>query len=270
MEVLSDFSAYFDLAFRVVATSGIVIVVALLVGKLGPMTGGVIAGLPIGLGPGFWFLLADSTPAFLSLTATSSLVALVSTQLFLLCYAAFSLHKNPFAALALAVMVWLACSVALGRLALDLISAAILFLGVTFITYRIGRKFSSGTAGRKAKERNIVLAFRAICAGILVGLVTTISPFLGPHWSGLLLAFPIGFALIGFTIHRRFGPAIAAALLHSTILGTLGLASFCVGMGVGLEISGKIQAFWIAMSTSVLTTSALTLATQFLKNTNRP
>ena len=37
----------------------IVILVARLLVKLGPSMGGLIAGLPVGLGPGFYFLMQE-------------------------------------------------------------------------------------------------------------------------------------------------------------------------------------------------------------------
>lgn len=54
------------LATRMIATALIVIVVALAVGRLGPLIGGTLAGLPIVLGPGLYFLIGRSSQEFIA------------------------------------------------------------------------------------------------------------------------------------------------------------------------------------------------------------
>jgi hypothetical protein len=53
-----------------------VILVAKLVSKLGPAMGGIVAGLPVGLGPGFYFLMQAGNQDFLFQSVRHSLVQL--------------------------------------------------------------------------------------------------------------------------------------------------------------------------------------------------
>ena len=57
---------------RLAATALIIIVVTWSVELFGPMIGGVLAGLPITLGPGFYFLVDQAPAPFVAQAASSS------------------------------------------------------------------------------------------------------------------------------------------------------------------------------------------------------
>ncbi|WP_416140576.1 hypothetical protein ACM26W_09475 [Halomonas sp. HK25] len=52
------------LLLKLLATSTIVVGVALAVGKLGPRLGGILAGMPVILGPGYFFMLQEQPAPF--------------------------------------------------------------------------------------------------------------------------------------------------------------------------------------------------------------
>src|SRR5690606_27927753 len=83
------------LFIRMFATAIVVMSVTWSVGKFGPVIGGALAGLPIVLGPGLYFLVQQSPPAFVSETAAYALVSLCATQLFLLAYIATANRHRP-------------------------------------------------------------------------------------------------------------------------------------------------------------------------------
>lgn len=87
IELASDISLT-QLIVRIITTALIIIVVASAVGKPSPIAGGLIAGLPIGFGQGFYFLLDNASSHFLIQTATFSLFSLSATQIFLTTYIA--------------------------------------------------------------------------------------------------------------------------------------------------------------------------------------
>src|SRR5690606_18972202 len=83
------------LLIRMAATAFVVIGVAVAVGRLGPIVGGALAGLPIVLGPGFLFLAMQAPPDFAASAAAYSLLSLCATQLFLLAYIVAARRAGP-------------------------------------------------------------------------------------------------------------------------------------------------------------------------------
>jgi len=257
---MSDLAAqlpFVELLARAGATALIVVAVATAVGKLGPVAGGLVAGLPIGLGPGFYFLLGTGTSEFLIQTATHSLLALSATQVFLTSCMATATRCRPIASLLLAVCVWWGAIWALGMLSATIETAAVLFLAVTAAARRVGRGLQIPGAAAERREGLPMLLVRAVAGGVLVASVTVFAPRLGAEMSGTLLAFPIGYALISLTIGEQFGAAAASAVVYSALLGTISLATFCVAFAVGLHGSSPINAFLLGLAASVGATAVM-------------
>lgn len=248
-----------ELLTRMMATSIIVVIVATAVGKLGPVVGGLVAGLPIGLGPGFYFLLGGASVDFLIQTATFSLLALSATQVFLTAYMATAKHGFPMISLLAAVLGWVLLLVGLIQLPVTLRTATALFVVVTFATYLIGRRFQMTKTQTKRNEGLGILLLRAFVAGLLVALVTTSAPKLGGALSGILLAFPVGYALISVTVHKQYGTASVIGVLHSAVLGTIGLATFCVAFAICLQVLPERTAFLTGIAASLAMTSCMIL-----------
>ena len=153
IELLADISLT-QLLVRMITTALIIIIVATAVGKLGPIGGGLIAGLPIGFGPGFYFLLNNASTDFLIQTATFSLLALSATQIFLTTYIATAKQGIPLVSLSAAVFVWVIAIAILKQFPVTIIFAATLFIGVTFLSYLLGRQFKMPKIQTQKKGRN--------------------------------------------------------------------------------------------------------------------
>jgi len=250
----------FELLVRMIATALIVVLVATAVGKLGPLIGGLVAGLPIGLGPGFYFLIGSSSTDFLIQTATFSLLALSATQIFLTTYIATARRDFPLVSLLIAVVVWVMAITALNRFPVTTTSAATLFVAMTVAMFLIGRRFQMPKSKNERKEGFRMLLMRACIAGLLVAMVTALAPTLGAELSGILLAFPIGYALISVTVHEQYGTASVIGVLHSALLGTISLATFCVAFAVFLQNFSAINAFFLGLTASLVSTSLMVLS----------
>src|SRR5690554_1274743 len=72
--------------FKLVATAVIVVGVAVAVGRLGPRLGGILAGMPVILGPGYFFMLQEQSAPFVQDAVLATLHALVATLLFTVCF----------------------------------------------------------------------------------------------------------------------------------------------------------------------------------------
>lgn len=242
---------------RMVATAIIVIGVALVVGRLGPVIGGVLAGLPIVFGPGFYFLVSQASPTFVLDAASASLLTLCATQIFLLAFVAIAQRATPLGSLMVAVSAWLVAASLLAQLPPRPVLGLTLFLAVTFLARKWGSGFIEKTAKPRARENFGLLLMRGLIAGVLVAIATVGASRLGPVGSGMLLAFPIGYSVISITLHEQFGAATAAGTLYSAILGTISLAAFCATLAFTVAYVPPFGALAGALAMSVIVTLGL-------------
>lgn len=259
LNLLVTVSSAPELAFRMVTTSFIVIAVALAVGRFGPLIGGAIAGLPIVLGPGFYFLIAKAPASFVSEAATYSVLSLCATQAFTLAYIATAANRSPIVAITVATASWFICVAVLRLLPPDPWLGVFLFILITALARKGAARFHRKTVRIKRTESLTLLLLRGGLAGVLVAIVTAAAHRLGPDWSGLLMAYPIGYTVIAVTIHRQFGSNILIATLTSTLLGTGSLAAFCASLALALRILPPYLAFTGALVISFAVTTGLVI-----------
>ncbi|HEY0876864.1 MAG TPA: hypothetical protein VGE10_00275 [Zeimonas sp.] len=247
-----------ELGVRTLATAFFVIAVTGAVGRLGPAIGGALAGLPIVLGPGFFFLVRKEDASFVVDAAGYSLLSLCATQLFLLAYiAAAGREAAPARSLALAAAAWAASAAALRLLPPEPLFGLALFVALTGVVHRLGAAFRSDAVAGRRDETLGLLLLRGVLAGLLVAVVTAASRRLGAGWSGLILAFPIGYSVIAVTVHQRLGPSTVVTTLHSAMLGTVGLAAFCATLAWALAHAAPSASLALAFAISFTVTLVL-------------
>ena len=245
------------LAVRMLTTALVVMIVSWAVGAFGSLIGGALAGLPMILGPGFYFLAAQAPAAFIAQAAAYALLSLCATQFFLLCYIAMARKAPPWLCLACALGAWVLAALLLQRLPAQPLLGVIMFCMATWLCLRIGRRFVMPETLTRGSAGFGLLAVRGILAGALVAAVTSSSPWLGSTGAGLLLAFPIGYTVVAVTIHQKYGDATAIATLYSALLGTASLAGFCTALAIAAPQWTVNLALGSALATSMLITMAL-------------
>ena len=248
------------------ATAFVVVGVAMAVGRLGPVVGGALAGLPIVLGPGFFFLVMQAPPSFASHAAIYSLFSLCATQIFLLAYIGSAERASPLVSLLGALAAWGAATALFRLFPPQALVGIALFAVVTAVTRKLGTTFVRGTIKRARADNIGLLILRGILAGLLVAGVTAAANQLGATASGLLLAFPIGYTVLSITIHEQYGAQAAAATLHSAIFGTISLAGFCAVLAIAIPNMPAVWAFVLAVTVSLAITVALILLSRFGRN----
>lgn len=249
---------------RVAMTAIIVIVVVELAARAGPAFGGIIAGLPIVLGPGYYFMLREQPPAYVADAVLLSLAALTATQIFLLTYVLAPARLSPLPTVALAAFLWIVTIMLLGTVEPSLLTGALSFVVVTPVAWLIGRGFLGPVAGLQGRRSYRLLLMRGIAAGILVGIVSLLSSEFGSRVSGALFAFPIGFATIGLSLHRDLGAITVARTAHASLLGMTSLAVFCIAMTLGVEPLGATAGFLLALVMSLGSATLGLVATRYL------
>lgn len=247
------------IATRMAATAFVVITVSWAVSRFGSIIGGTLAGLPIILGPGFYFLIGQATGTFVMQAAVYALLSLCATQLFLLIYIATAKKGLPYISLACAIATWLLAASLLKLFPAQPIVGILLFIATTLFCLSLSRRFTMPEESIQNKAGVGLLLARGILAGSLVAAVTSISNWLGSAGSGLLLAFPIGYTVVAVTIHQVFGPARLIATLQSALKGTISLAGFCAVMAISVLHWTPAIAFGAALATSTFITFSLIL-----------
>lgn len=245
-----------EFAIRAAATAFIVIFIAWAAVRLGPAIGGVLAGLPIILAPGFYFLLHDHTAEFAAQAAAGSLFSLSATQIFLAAYGA-NARKGPLVAILFSLLAWTMFALPLSYAPHNPIAGAILFAVMTYGLHSFGRRFLDPAQPRTAGTRWSLLILRGVAAGLLVGIVTLFAPILGSSVSGLLLAFPIGFSVVALSLHIDHGGAVAGRTTHAGLVGVSSLAVFTFVLAITLRDLSPAAAFAVALCASLAATALM-------------
>ena len=252
-----------ELLFRMFTTGLVVILVALAVGWFGPLIGGALAGLPIVLGPGFFFLLGRASTEFASEAAAYAVYSLSATQIFTLAYLASASRTGAAGSIAAATLAWFAGVGLLRMLPPSPWLGFALFIACTWLARTIAHHFHRPAVKARRGESLALLMLRGGLAGLLVACVTAAASRLGTEWSGLFMAYPIGYTVIAVTIHRQFGRDIVISTLTSTLLGTASLAVFCTCLSLALRDLSAYVAFMLALTASLGFTTGLVVFNHF-------
>lgn len=248
MVVSSDLAI--ELLTRVASTAAIVIGITLAVERLGPKIGGALAGLPIVIGPAFFFLLRENSVAFSANAAAASLMSLTATQAFLMGYVAVASRSH--AAIFAATLAWMACAWTLSWLPPSPWVGLLIFLSAMIAAHSCSRRFVRHFTPVRSRGTLALLVVRGMTAGLLVAGVTVASGWLGSACAGYLISYPIGLTVISMTIHSRSGADMAIVTLRAIMLGISSLAAFAFGLAVLLEPLGSVFAFALALLSGVL------------------
>lgn len=247
-----------ELAIRVAATAVIVIGVTLAVERLGSLIGGALAGLPIVIGPGFFFIAREHGADFTADTAAASLLSLCATEAFLLAYSGVAFRHRPGLALSAATLVWFLAAAMLAPLPPRPFLAVVLFLGAATAARLICRRRLLRTGGaRKVDGGYLLLLVRGLAAGLLVATATLAADHLGPGWSGFFVTYPIAISIVAITVHQRSGAYVAIATLHAAMQGVGSLAAFSLTLALAIKVAGPGAALAAALVASVAVTSFL-------------
>lgn len=249
--------AWSALAVRMAATALVVVLVSWSVGAFGPLIGGALAGLPMVLGPGFYFLSQQFPADYVQQAATYAVYSLSATQLFLLLIILCAPTLSPWRTLLCAVAGWAVAALLLSFMPVQPVLGLALFIAVTAFSLRVSRRLAGMKGTSKAKAGWGLLIFRGALAGLLVAIVTTSSSLLGPSLSGLIMAFPIGYTVVAVTIHQTLGAASLVATLRSALWGTGSLAGFCTTLALTFTHLHWLTALLLAAAVSIAITLLL-------------
>lgn len=251
------------LAIRMFATASVVIAVTCAVERLGPLIGGALAGLPVVIGPGLYFLSLDASTQFVTDAASHALWSLCGTQAFIITYMAVASRHGVAASILCAGAVWAVAAVISRFMPPEPIVATALFSLATYAAWRFGARLAGETQPGRSEGGLAMLLLRGCLAGLLVAAVTAISSRVGPQFSGIFLAFPIGFGVLAVTLHERLGARRTISTLNGALRGAIGLAVFCAASAYLLGYMPPPAALGLAACISCIFTAMLVIRARF-------
>lgn len=246
---------WIEFLVRAGATAFVVIFIAWAAARFNPLVGGILVGLPIVLGPAFFFITLEHEPAFVAETAAGALYSLTATQAFLAVYIIAAGRLSAVAATLAAAMAWAVTALPLAFAPHPLPAGVALFLLVT-IGLRIAlKRFVPASTPPASASRWPLLVLRGVAAGLLVGAVTLAASGLGPSLAGILVSFPIGFCAILLSLNLDHGAAIATKTAYAGLVGVSSLGAFCLTLATTAGITAPWAGFTLGLGASLVVTA---------------
>ncbi|MDI5920813.1 hypothetical protein QLQ86_08440 [Halomonas sp. LR5S13] len=248
---------------KLIATALVVVGVSISVGKLGPRLGGILAGTPIVLGPGYFFMLQERPAEFIEVAALSTLHALVATLLFSICFVVSAHRMGALASLGLATLCWIPAAIVFSLMPGGVWLAVLLYAGVLLLAEGVKRALRLNQPAVVATSGWFDLVLRGLLAGVLVSVATTLAARSGPLLSGMLVGFPVGLFTIGWTLHQRYGAEVARATVGAAQQGMLSLVAFAVVTATLVSITPPMVTFLLSLAASISVSALLFLRSQW-------
>lgn len=208
--------------------------------------GGWLAAMPINAGPILLFYSLEQGETFAASAAQFTLVSVMGVAAYCLNYAWMARRFRWLWCLLVSWLVFLLTvfvlrdwSVALWPL-LALSAASVLACA-----YLLPR---TKHAGAWPAPTRWDLPLRLLAAIALTLLLTYLARWLGPHWSGLLTAFPIASTVVAGFTHARQGSHAATNFLRAMLNGMPGFCLFCAVLALTLVPYGIPSAFALALA----------------------
>ncbi|MDF1790581.1 MAG: hypothetical protein P1U88_01655 [Thalassobaculaceae bacterium] len=220
----------FSIFWKTLATASVIVAAGRSARRLGPLLTSVLITMPFNAGPGFFFIALEQEPPFL---AQGALMAFAVTGVILI-YCTVWVHASRrfnFAITSLiAIGAWLAGVIVLDALpATPLVAGACAAVGALAALVLRRRDIPKPQTPPSAAGWQFVIV-RGLAAGIVVASVATASPWLGAHWSGILLAFPTTLLASTWMLWGHYGRDFTAATLNAAQPSLAVYASFCVAL----------------------------------------
>ena len=227
--------------------------------RWGGEVGGWLVGIPFTSGPIAFFLSLDPGPRFASDAAVGILGGTACQIAFALAYAWMALRAGWTVCLAAATVAFLAITVVLDLLRLDLAVTFTIALGSLVIALVLmpRRRVARPAAGPPPWWD---IPTRMVVATVFVIALTSAAPALGPHLAGLLSPFPLYASVLAVFAHRLQGGDAAVGVLRGLVLGLFGFVAFFAAVALLLVPDGIAIAFSVALVVA-LAVQAASLAT---------
>lgn len=233
-----------------VLLSPILIAAATLAGRRwGPAVSGWFIGFPLISGPISIILAAQNGYMFAANAAVGTMGGQASVCLFSAAYILAARKLNWWQSGLVSLSIFFASAAVWNQFTLSLLPTFAILASIILLLMWLFPVRAEKNNGVQAIWWD--LPARMLTAAVFVAGLTTFSNTLGPQLSGLFSAFPVfGMILASFTNAQQGGKA-AGQLMRGSILGSFGIASFYLVIGLVLPLTGSLWTYLLAAAVSL-------------------
>ncbi|SCZ04940.1 hypothetical protein [Microvirga guangxiensis] len=249
------------LAVKMLATAAVVVTASLIVERMGPFIGAMVATLPISAGPAYIFLAMEHGSDFIEKASIVSLAMNAALAVFILVYALVAQKQGVLLSLACALLIWFSIAWLLTNLQWGLREAVALNVVSYSACIVIARKFlmQQGLKGKVFTVRWWDIPLRAIGVMSLVGIVVLLGRTLGPTAAGISATAPVVMTSLALILHPRIGGPAAALVLANGLIGLVGMGFALLALYAAVPTLGTALALLLALVICVLWNASLVL-----------
>lgn len=237
------------LLLKLTLVPSLIAIVALLGKRYGTTVAGLLSGFPIIAAPIIYFLALEQGTVFALHTAQSSVLGIGALAAFCTGYAHLSQRYTWWQSYGLAVILFGLAAILLIPLGYvvpaPLLTLAVIAIGL-WLTPALDHRLAPLTT------RVSEIAWRMLCAIVLVLSVTLLAQRLGTTASGILAAFPVAASVLAIFSQRYGSSPHAYQAMRAVLQGLLSLLSFFVGLQYAALFLAFEWSFLVGISLAVL------------------
>ena len=219
----------------------IVLTLSAVAEHVSPRAAGLLAGYPAGAAITLFFIGLDVSPQFAADSAVYTMMGLIATQTFVLCYFKGTLYFKKFtiaassllAVIGYFIVIWL-----LHYIKLNKFIAALLPIASIFIFVYLFRRIKNVTIQERVKLTPRILFLRAFLAGFIILVIIATAKSVGFRWAGLFQAFPSTLYPLLLIIHLTYDKSHVHTIIKNFPQGMGSLITYLLCVSIVYPISG--------------------------------
>lgn len=215
---------WFGLALKMVLTATVVVVTSLMVERSGPFVGALIGALPTAAGAAYVILALEQPPDFIAGSAIGTIAANAAVAIFAVTYAVLAQRHGLLLSLGAATATWFAVAYVLRLVDWTPFGAVTVSAATYAITIPVSWRYRATGGPVRFTRRRFDIPLRALTAGLVIAVVTTLSSTIGSFASGMFAIFPIILGSSIVIMHPRIGGKVTASMLAHAQPFLIGLA----------------------------------------------
>jgi len=244
--MFGDLLSWIPLLIKLLLTAGIVVTASVVAERAGPLTGALVATLPVTVWPAYVFLALDHDTAYISEAARSGLVINAVTAGFLLVYATLAQGRGLFVSIIAAVGTWIVLASLARSISWTLATAGLLNLIIYPVCLWLGSALSSAEMPL-LRRAWYDLPMRTLLVCALMATVLEASTWAGPGVTGILAVYPISSTSLMLILQPRVGGRAAAAVMANSLWGVFGISFGLATLSLSVVSLGMVPALAAAL-----------------------
>jgi hypothetical protein len=244
--MFADLLSWLPLLAKLLLTAAIVVSAAAVTERAGPVTGALVATLPVTIWPAYVFLSLDHDSAFIAEAARSGIAVNAITAIFLLVYAALAQKRGLVLSFIAALGCWIAFAILARSNTWTLATAGLLNLMIFVPCLWLARSLSAAKMP-PLRRAWFDLPLRTLLVCALMAAILQVSTWAGPVVTGILAVYPISSTSLMLILHPRIGGLATAAVMANSLWGLIGISAGLAALSLAIGPLGSVPALAAAL-----------------------